>query len=123
MQVQELVQTTTTIEISPKDIIGILFLFRKDDIVDGLFPCEQGIEITFVLQYRIINGILQVIPEQQCLPFPCSYGIYSLSESFPCQIFKNILKVRQVITKVMCRKGKNLGLGFISASSAVSFTK
>ena len=50
VQVQELVQTTTISEISPTDIIGIIFLFRKDDIVDCVFPCE-GIEIAFLLQY------------------------------------------------------------------------
>ena len=48
MEVVELVQTTVIHQISPNCVSGIFFLFTKDEIVNGNFPCE-GIEIAFVL--------------------------------------------------------------------------
>ena len=78
VQVQELVQATAIIAVRPEHIIGLIFLFREDEIVDGVFPCE-GIEISFLLRYRMVNSSLHLIPTQQCLPFPCSYDTYHLS--------------------------------------------
>ena len=55
--------------------------------------------------------------------FPCSYDTYHLTTSYPKQIFDSLQLIRSTITQIMCRKGKNLGLNFISGSRTITLTK
>lgn len=122
VEVEELVQTSKIIHIAPQTVSSIIFFFRKDDIVNGIFPCE-GVEIAYFTRFRLVNGKLMVIPSMQCLPFTCSYVSYHLTVSYSKRIFDSLQLIRSTVTKSMCRKERNLGLSFISGSASFCFPK
>ena len=123
IEVRELIQTKSIIYISHDEVRNIIFTFRKDDIVDGFFPCE-GVECAFTIRFRFVNEEnLTLIPSDQCLPFPCLYELYHLTMSYSRRIFNSLQLIRSTITQIMCRKGKNLGLSFISASKTITVSK
>ena len=122
IEVAELIQTTSLVQIPHHAVSNIIFMFRKDDIVNGFFPCE-GVECAFLIRFRFVTDNLTVIPCGHCLPFPCSYQSYHLTTSYPKQIFDSLQRIRSTVTQMMCRKGKNLGRNFISGSITISLGK
>ena len=61
IEVKELIQTPEIIQIPPRTLINILFIFRKDDVVDGIFPCE-GVECAYIIRFRFVDDNLTTIP-------------------------------------------------------------
>ena len=89
IEVKELIQTPEIIQIPPRMLINIIFIFQKDDVVDGIFPCE-GVECAYIIRFRFVDDNLTTIPCDQCLPFPCSYNSYHLTISYCKQFFDSL---------------------------------
>ena len=123
VDVIELVQTSVIHKVPSHEITGIIFLFSKDDIVYGNFPCE-GIELAFVIRFQFFNNRLHIIPKEKYLPFPCSYPSYLLCTSYAKRIFHSLLEIKAKVTQVMCRKGREAsGRNFITGSATIRMEK
>ena len=119
IDVPELVQMASTIRLPPSCITGLIFVFRKDDIVNGVYPCE-GVEFCFVLRYRLMDNNTTIIPIEECLPFPCLYHHSGITISCAKRVFKALYAVRKTVTHLMMRSWKNMGRRFIQGSDHVS---
>ena len=120
VMVKELVQTLHTQSVLTTDISNIIFVFSKDSIVEGEYPCE-GIENAFVTRYRFNNGFTEEIENEECFPFPCLHQLSPVQLSFSRKIFMCIYSIRKSIVHTMCRNGQANGHGFIVGRDTFKF--
>jgi len=67
----------STLNIHPKLIVDIAFVFKAEGVLDGSVRNLQGMPNTFLLRFDESG---ETIPDTECLPFICSYpehGFYS----------------------------------------------
>ena len=67
----KLVQTSTLVHCDLLCVTGLIFVLKKDEIINGVYPCE-GMEMSFVLRYQYIQNQFYLIPDTECLPFHVS---------------------------------------------------
>ena len=122
IEVAELTQTKSLVQIPNHAVSNIIFMFRKDNIVNGFFPCE-GVKCAFLIRFRFVTANLKFVPCNHCLPFPCSHQSYHLTASYSKRIFDSLQLICSTVTQMMCRKGKNIGRNFISGPTTSSLGK
>ena len=120
VDIDELVQTSYVMDVLIEMVKGIIFVFKKDPIVNGVYPCE-GMEHVFLLRVRYMNGQFEDIDDTQCLPFPCEYDECPLCISYSKRIYNALYGIRKRITHVMCRNSEKLGRSFIQGRDLYQF--
>ena len=119
VHMDELVYTTTCIDYPLSSIIGLILISQKEDIVNGLCPCE-GCELCFVLHYKYVTNKYVQVLTQECLQFPSMYNSSGSAMCFSKKIFNALYNVQKNVTHLMCQNWKK-GYAFITGSSQVSF--
>ena len=98
-------------QISTCSVNGIIFVFKKDEIVDGSFPFE-GVRNVFVLQFHYSSdGQFIDVADDECLPFPCLYKDLPVCVSYMHKIYDFLYIVRRNLTNMMCRNSGKRGGG------------
>ena len=120
INVDKLVHTNAFVDFPFSSITRLIFVFRKEEIVEGVYPCK-GMELCFVLRNRYVGNRYKRIPPHECLPFPSMYVISRISMRYSKRIYDALYDVRKTVTHMMCWNGKNLGVSFISGSNRISF--
>ena len=116
----ELVQTDHFLRnVAREAVTKIIFVFKKDAIVNGYFPCE-GMMDTYVLRYRY-DTEFHSIGDNECLPFPCCYEHFPTCISYTRRIYSCLYDIRHAITKCMCRNSEKLGRQFIVGNTSFKF--
>ena len=112
--IDEVIQTTDSVQVSSSSVVGILLVFKFADILCGKYS-SQGVAICYVLRYQLSRGrTLCQVPDNKCLPFPCSnYSLSYLNNSYPLRIWKNLCNIRRSICRILCRRSEKLGRDFI----------
>ena len=105
IEVNELIQTTYQVRLSVSHLHGIIFVFRKRDIIDGNYPCK-GMENAFVIEYKYVNNRFCMIPPIECLPFPCLYPGFPICKFFSRRVFDSIYNLKRSLTSLLCKNQK-----------------
>lgn len=108
----KLVQTCHMMQVSSGSVNGVIFVFKKDEIVNFSFLCK-GVKNAYIIRFWFSEGTFTDIAVGECLPFPCLYPESLVCVSFMKRIFDFIYSVRRSITNLMCRNSQKRGRGMI----------
>ena len=111
--VKEIFRTCTFVDICTDSLVGIIFVFHVDQFRGGPY---EGTSNIFCIRFKIdADQKITEIPADKCLAFPCSY-----KQDFPClyksyayRIHQVIQKIKNCITKLMCRNTQSIGSTYI----------
>ena len=105
------------VEVNSATITNIIFVFEKDEVVSGNYPCK-GMAQDYIIRYQYGTGQLTWIPFNECLPFPCSYPNSPTCVSYSKQIYSGIYDIRHAIVRSMCQNSEKIGQQFIVGSTS-----
>ena len=119
--VQEIVQTFNCINLHPKAVVSLAFVFSLKELEDNEAIGCQGMDSLFLLRFR--NQSEPVNPNW-CLPFPSRYATFQrqLPDCYPSRIWNSLKVIRSEISRLLGRYSEKQGL-FDSVRSKVTINK
>ena len=118
--IAKLAQTNHFLEVNSAAVTKIIFVFKKDEVVSGNYLCK-GMAHAFIIWYRIGTRQFTLIPNNECLPFPCNYPNSPTCVSYSKQIYSGIYDIRQAIIRSICQNSEKIGRQFIVGSTSFKF--